>query len=47
MTLKTSFFVDKNLIASFEIVLETYKGNDLSELFDKTIESVKTKKLKF
>lgn len=41
------FFVDKNLAASFEIVLEPYKGNDLGELLDKTIESVKPKKIKF
>ena len=41
------FFVDKNLAASFEIILETYKRNDLGELLDKTIESVKPKKIKF
>ena len=41
------FFVDKNLAASFEIVLVPYKGNDLGELLDKTIESVKPKKIKF
>ena len=41
------FFVDKNLAASFEIVLVPYKGNDLGKLLDKTIESVKPKKIKF
>ena len=41
------FFVDKNLAASFEIILEPDKGNDLGELLDKTIESVKPKKIKF
>ena len=41
------FFVDKNLAASFEIILEPYKSNDLGEWLDKTIESVKPKKIKF
>ena len=41
------FFVDKNLAASFEIILEPYKSNDLGEWLDKTIKSVKPKKIKF
>ena len=41
------FFVDKNLAASFEIILEPDKGNNLGELVDETIKSVKPKKLKF
>ncbi len=41
------FFVDKNLAASFEIILESYKGTRHSKLLNETIESVKTKKLKF
>ena len=41
------FFVDKNLAASFEIILEPHKRNDLGELIDETIESVKPKKIKF
>tara|TARA_B100001287_G_scaffold47759_1_gene36774 strand:+ start:273 stop:788 length:516 start_codon:yes stop_codon:yes gene_type:complete len=44
---KKFFFVDKNLAASFEIILQPYKRNDLGELLDKTIESVKPKKIKF
>ena len=41
------FFVDKNSAASFEIILEPDKGNNLGGLVDETIKSVKPKKLKF